>query len=39
MDGVDVGMLFEKVKDIEMDDFIIPFKSPEVLEVYGLECC
>ena len=32
MDGVAVGMLFEKVKDIEMDDFIIPFESPEVLD-------
>ena len=32
MDGVAVGMLFEKVKDIEMDDFIIPFESPEILD-------
>ena len=32
MDGVAVGMLFEKVKNIEMDDFIFPFESPEVLD-------
>ena len=32
MDGVAVGMLFEQVKDIEMDDFNIPFESPEVLD-------
>ena len=32
MDGVAVGMLFGKVTNIEMDDFIFPFESPEVLD-------
>jgi hypothetical protein len=32
MDGVAVGMLFDKVKDINMDEFVIPFESSEILD-------
>ena len=32
MDGVAVGMLFEKVKDKSMEEFVIPFDSIEVFD-------
>ena len=32
MDGVAVGMLFEKVKNKSMEEFVIPFDSIEVFD-------